>query len=216
MNRRLGRRAWLGATLLGGAGWAWHRLLASTAQPTHAAAPTFHNLADLITHNAPGHLIFRGTRSVEGQVVRWFDDASDYTHVGVLVPDPTGRLNDVVHATPDGNAVRQEPLSTFLQHPGTFVAGSFGWQLPNGEAASALANQVQRWLGTPFDGDFNSDDSARLYCTELVWHAAQGLGWVAAPALHTLVTPLGVKQVITISHLLQRLPLRPTWVGRAA
>ena len=49
-------------------------------------------------------------------------------------------------------------------------------------------------------------------------------GWVVLVAIVVCVatwaiiekTPLGAKRVITVSHLLQRLPLVPTWAGPLA
>lgn len=192
--------------------WAWLGLGSVPAKAHSARSAT--DLAALAARNVAGNLLFRGTRSLQGRVVRWFDDASDYTHVGVLVPAAAGAHWAVVHATPDGNAVVREPLDSFLNHPGTFLAASFGWSRPLD--AAALAGVVSGWIGRPFDGDFDSLDNRHLYCTELVWTAAQALGWVGPPELHTLHTPLGRKRVITVSQLLQRLPLTPTWTGRFA
>ncbi|NIC42818.1 YiiX/YebB-like N1pC/P60 family cysteine hydrolase [Aquabacterium sp. A08] len=205
--------AWAAAAGGLGLGAAWLGLVQAPAQATPARAAQA--LAPLQAGNVAGNLLFRGTRSLEGRVVRWFDDASDYTHVGVMVPASSGGWS-VVHATPDGQAVVREPLAAFVSHPGSFLAASFGWAPATGRAPQALAELVSGWIGRPFDGDFDSQDPQRLYCTELVWAAAQALGWVGPPALHTLQTPLGPKQVITVSHLLQRLPLVPTWAGPLA
>lgn len=154
-----------------------------------------------------GRLIFRGTRSREGQVVRWFDEQSEFTHVGILA-NQTGSNNqwNVIHATPDHAKVILENLDDFLKTPGIFSACVFKWNLPFPKKESDIAHLATQWIGTPFDGKFDFDNPS-LYCTELVWKAAQSLHWVSEPRLRTLHTPLGTKRVLLISHLLEQLPI---------
>lgn len=209
------RRNVIGAALVasGMGGWLWQRQASGQSQAGFPA--TWPGLDQLTYRNVPGNLIFRGTRSLEGRVVRWFDDASDYTHVGVLVPGNALERWQVIHATPDSNAVVCEPISLFLASPGTFAAETFGWRVASSDTGEAVARQAQLWIGKPFDGAFDSEDDDSLYCTELIWKVVQTLGWVGAPELRTLATPLGQKRVITISQLLTRLPIFPTWAARA-
>lgn len=211
------RRNVIGAALIASGMGAWFLRGQARGHAPAGFSATLPGLDLLAFHyHAPGDLIFRGTRSLEGSVVRWFDDASDYTHVGVLVSGDGAQTWQVIHATPDSNSVISEPLSLFLGHPGTFAAESFGWRVAPPGSGEAVARQARLCLGRPFDGAFDSEDDTHLYCTELVWKIAQGLGWVGAPELRTLATPLGPKKVITISQLLNRLPIYPTWTARAA
>ncbi|MBT9160690.1 MAG: hypothetical protein DDT26_01979 [Dehalococcoidia bacterium] len=156
---------------------------------------------------ANGRLIFRGTRSREGRVVSWFDEQSEFTHVGILINQLDAKDHwNVIHATPDHAKVVQERLEDFLKIPSLFSAAVFQWNLPSPISESDISQQATQWIGTPFDGgfDFYNQD---LYCTELVWKAAQSLNWVDEPKLTTLKTPFGAKRVLMIGDLLKQLPL---------
>lgn len=158
----------------------------------------------------PGDLLFRGTRSLEGQVVRWYDGASDFTHVGVVVAS-AGAALEVVHASPDVHRVTADPLETFLQTEGIHAAGLYRWLGADDRSLTQLQSDALASVGRRFDGAFDSADAAELYCTELVWMLARQRGWVDRPALKTLRTPLGPRHVITVEALLQQLPLQPVW-----
>lgn len=155
-----------------------------------------------------GRLIFRGTRSTEGQVVRWFDRQNEFTHVGILTDAPNAADRwEVIHANPDHNHVSREPLTAFLTAPGIFSAAVFGWNLPAFAREADLAAQASQWIGIPFDADFAWDTGA-VYCTELVWKAAQALSWVHQPKTSLLRTPWGTREVLLISDLLSQLPIQ--------
>lgn len=193
------RRHWLQIGLVSA-------LSASLAKASFTAESNFTPDIDISTL-ANGRLIFRGTRSREGRVVSWFDDQSEFTHVGVLFNHPgSGSHWDVIHATPDRSSVVQERLEDFLRIPSIFSVAVFQWDLPHHKSESDLALQAARWIGTPFDGGFDFNNQ-NLYCTELVWKAAQSLNWAEEPRFTTLNTPLGSKRVVMISDLLEQLPL---------
>ena len=166
---------------------------------------------DIASRAQVGDVLFRGTRSVEGRVVRWFDSASDYTHVGVLVRHPAEPGWAVVHASSDTRHVTLEPLHDYTSVDGMVAAGLYRWQGVESAALQALQSDALATVGRPFDGAFDSADAAHLYCTELVWLLAQWRGWAGAPVLKAIATPLGGLRVVTIDALLRELPLQPVW-----
>jgi len=182
---------------------------ALSASLTKASSTTYSNFTAQIDVStlASGRLIFRGTRSREGRVVSWFDDQSEFTHVGILI-NQSHALNHwgVIHATPDQAKVIQENLHDFLKIPSLFSVGVFQWNRPLPQNESDLAHLAAQWIDSPFDGGFDFD-SPSLYCTELVWKAAQSLNWAGAPKLTTLNTPLGRKRILMVGDLLEQLPL---------
>jgi len=158
-----------------------------------------------------GDLIFRGTQSMEGNVVRWFDGKSDFTHVGMLVRSASESNWSVVHATPDTRQVTLERLETFTSTAHLTAAGLYRWQSVDPASIDLLQRDAISTVGRPFDGAYDASDVASLYCTELIWLLAQHRGWVGAPMLKTISTPLGRLRVITIDALLRDLPLTEVW-----
>ncbi|WP_291214518.1 YiiX/YebB-like N1pC/P60 family cysteine hydrolase [Hydrogenophaga sp.] len=158
-----------------------------------------------------GDVLFRGTRSVEGNVVRWFDGVSDYTHAGVLVRHPAEPVWGVVHASSDTRRVTLDRLDTFTSVDGIAAAGLYRWRGASPAAQQTLQADAISTVGRPFDGAFDAAETTRLYCTELIWMLAQSGGWAGEPVLKPISTPLGGLRVITIESLLRDLPLQRVW-----
>lgn len=156
-------------------------------------------------------MLFRGTRSVEGSVVRWFDGVSDYTHAGVLVRHPSEPVWGVVHASSDTRRVMLDRLDTFTSGEGTASAGLYRWLGASPAGLQTLQADAISTVGRPFDGAFDASENKRLYCTELIWMLAQSVGWAGDPVLKPISTPLGGLHVITIESLLRDLPLQRVW-----
>lgn len=167
--------------------------------------------AAMVSHLQAGDVLFRGTRSLEGNVVRWFDGASDYTHVGVVVRHPVEGAWGVVHASSDTRQVTLERLDEFMTIDGMAAAGLYRWQGADPAVLRVLQADAMATVGRPFDGAFDAVDATRVYCTELIWMLAQRRGWAGAPVLKPITTPLGSLRVITIDALLRDLPLRRAW-----
>lgn len=201
----LRRRTLLGATALAGLstlGLLVHRSAEGRATIDAAA---------IAAQAQVGDLLFRGTRSLEGQVVRWIDGVSDFTHVGVLVQHPADHAWGVVHASSDTRQVSLDTLDTFTSVEGMATAGLFRWRGASPVARHTLQSEALGTVGRPFDGAFDSIDATQLYCTELIWMLARRRGWAGAPVLQSITTPLGGLRVITIDALLRDLPLQPVW-----
>lgn len=158
-----------------------------------------------------GDVLFRGTRSLEGNVVRWFDGVSDYTHAGVLVRHPAEPVWGVVHANSDTRRVTLDRLDTFTSVEGIAAAGLYRWRGASPAAQQTLHAEAIGTVGRPFDGSFDAGESTRLYCTELIWMLAQSGGLAGDPVLKPISTPLGGLRVITIEALLRELPLQRVW-----
>ncbi len=165
----------------------------------------------IAAHARIGDVLFRGTRSLEGNVVHWFDGVSDYTHAGVLVRHPAEPVWGVVHASSDTRQVTLDRLDVFLSVEGIAAAGLYRWRETNPAAELTLQANAIGTVGRPFDGAFDAGETTRLYCTELIWMLAQSGGWAGEPVLKPISTPLGGLRVITIESLLRDLPLQRVW-----
>lgn len=143
----------------------------------HPAPPE--NLANLLEMEQlqAGDLIFRKGISLVSRLVQVADGQTVYTHVGIVVDSEGGKR--VVHAVPaeapDGmDKVKMESLQDFLQPDRAIELGIYRLREPQHcREASAAAqwayNMAQKSI--PFDKGFDLQDTARLYCTELIWKA---------------------------------------------
>lgn len=123
---------------------------------------------------ADGDLVFRRGMGIMSRVVLAADEKGVFSHVGILK-----RMNGVwyvIHAVPDEleyegdvDRVKIEPLSKFYK----FDRASRG-AVMRYEEDSVAAGRAADWAveiarrGTLFDHKYNLEDTAEMYCTELV------------------------------------------------
>ncbi|MBF1385537.1 YiiX/YebB-like N1pC/P60 family cysteine hydrolase [Prevotella aurantiaca] len=124
----------------------------------------------LSLHN--GDLIFREGNSIESKVVMTLDSSS-YSHVGLLCK--SDGVWKVVHAVPgesDDNVdiVKIEPVGAFL-HPERCTKAKVVRVSYDANVAEKAVQYALNKVGYPFDDDFNTADTTKFYCTELVWKA---------------------------------------------
>lgn len=123
-----------------------------------------------------GDLAFRCGMGVFSRAVTTVEDEGVYSHVGILLKD--GEDWFVVHAVPgetefrgDFDRVKKEPLAVFYgprrAKRGCLVHTGLDDSLKV-ENLRRTALQMAR-DSVAFDGDYDLTDSARVYCTELVW-----------------------------------------------
>jgi cell wall-associated NlpC family hydrolase len=124
-----------------------------------------------------GDLVFRRGRGFWSET---FSDkaGSNLSHVGVLIHDQDGW--GVVHAEADDlsliGGVQRTPLALFLN--GTALRHVRRIQMPEA-AREKFVQNIREHLRrqTPFDTSLSlEDDATRVYCSELIWSAAQHAG----------------------------------------
>lgn len=129
----------------------------------------------------PGDIVLRRGCGLTSRVVLMADRNGAFSHVGI-VADSAGTLM-VVHAVPgepdfkgDEDRVKMETPQKFYDpiNAGTGCVLRCGDSIAAAKAARA-AMQVYR-RGTLFDHDYDSRDTARMYCSELVLFAYSRAG----------------------------------------
>lgn len=103
-----------------------------------------------------------------------------YSHVGIIIKTDKGW--SVVHAVPDErpdgetvDRIKCEPIADFFA-PNRAIRGEIiRIACPDSTAGKAAAIALTK-TGTPFDHDYDLNDSTALYCTELVRNVFQRTG----------------------------------------
>lgn len=123
-----------------------------------------------------GDLVFRRGTGVVGRIVTSVDTRGQFSHVGVAV------IKDgvwhIIHAVPhepdfegDVDRVKCEPLASFV---GRYESGAVGiYRVNISEEGREIAIQNAWRLSREnraFDHEYDTDDTTKLYCTELVEH----------------------------------------------
>lgn len=163
----------------------------------------------------PGDLMFRRGRSITSRAVLIADPESPFSHVGLIV-EKDERLW-VVHAMPgngDGSGrVRRESVESFLAPENAVSAAVLRASVEDPELARKAAEIAIHLVEDRvlFDENFDLADSARLYCTELVWIAYRRVGLDLVPSgFDRLSFPLeGTKDYILPSTLYSSSYLEP-------
>lgn len=145
---------------------------------TDLSAPQAQQLATVLAPQLEqGDLVFRRGRGFWSET---FSDkaGSNLSHVGVLIHDQEGW--GVVHAEADDlsliGGVQRTPLGLFLT--GSALRHVRRIQMSEG-ARETFVQNIREHLRqqTPFDTGLSLDDNAaRVYCSELIWSAAQQAG----------------------------------------
>lgn len=124
---------------------------------------------------AAGDLIFRLGVGYWSPLFAHVNPVSGFSHVGVLIEED-GRWK-VLHADADDQSLIGGVIKTELVQ---FQNESKRWAIKSNLMAASdkavfLQNLQSMWSASlPFDADFDlSDQGAKVYCTELIWLAAQ-------------------------------------------
>ena len=121
---------------------------------------------------SPGDVVFRRGSGFTSQAVLLAEKGGAYSHVGIVV-DSAG-LPMIVHAVPD----EDDSERVKMEHPRHFFASSKAQkgavyrhhsQAVARQAANAAVRVYQR--GVCFDHNYDTGDTAKMYCTELVVYA---------------------------------------------
>lgn len=165
-----------------------------------------------------GDLLFRRGTGLAGQMVTALDREGLFSHVGIVAGDSTEWR--VVHAVPyepefkgDFDRVKCEPIAGFL---GRYPEADFGLYRPQIEL-QALHRIVRHALRlsrkqVPFDHDYNTQDTTRLYCTELIEYLFGLEGYTLSEGRRTEVNFTGLSGAyIFPSDLTQSTLLTPIY-----
>lgn len=121
-----------------------------------------------------GDVIFRRGTSFISNMVLMADEKSPYSHAGIIkIIDSTYY---VIHSVPaeklgENDITKIESLTKFLLRDRATAIAIYRLNLGSDIIPIRAANfaDVFAKQNTPFDSDFNLQDSSRLYCTELIW-----------------------------------------------
>ena len=146
----------------------------------------------------PGDLLFRRGTGLTSHTVLLADKGGQYSHVGIAV-DSAGTIM-VVHAVPgepdyegDPDRVKMEPATKFYSSINASAGEICRHQDPAiGEKAAAAALAIYQ-KGMLFDHQYDSADTTKMYCTELVMAAYHQAGCeLTGPPTHSYDIP-GIK-----------------------
>ena len=137
-----------------------------------------------------GDLVFRCGYGMESRVVTTMSNGI-YSHVGLLHHDSIlGWM--VVHVVPGEHTkeegvdrVKCEPIDSFFAIDRASTGCAYQVDCSDSIAAEASAYALRKVAeGVEFDHDYDTADSTRLYCTELIWRAylSAGLRLIKEPA----------------------------------
>lgn len=126
-----------------------------------------------------GDLVFRQGESRESRAVTTLDRSSGYTHVG-MVMNVDGRWM-VLHSVPNERNTKQEKDSVKLEPVGTFFCidravkgGVYRYPVTSEDTLRLLQRGLDLYgRHLLFDSQFDMEDTAAFYCTELVWFLYQ-------------------------------------------
>jgi uncharacterized protein YycO len=137
-----------------------------------------------------GDLVFRCGYGMESKLVTSLSRGT-YSHVGILHHDSLKGWM-VVHVVPGEHSkeegvdrVKCEPVDSFFSIERACAGCSYRIDCTDSIAASAAAYALRKVSeGVEFDHDYDTADTTRLYCTELVWlsYLSAGLNLVPEPS----------------------------------
>ncbi|MBR5119234.1 MAG: hypothetical protein IK100_11415 [Muribaculaceae bacterium] len=127
-----------------------------------------------------GDLVFRQGMGPESQAVLRLDSAGgQYSHVGIVIND-NGKWK-VVHAVPGESEkgidrVKIEPIDTFFLSTRAEHGAIMRLKGCDITTAQKAARNAAKYVGIPFDYNYNWGDTTRLYCTQLIVVAYSSAG----------------------------------------
>ncbi len=139
----------------------------------------------------PGDIVFRRGGSMASNAVLLADRSGHYSHVGIVV-DSCGVMM-VVHAVPGEPEYEGAPDRVKMERPERFFSSLNACEgeicrahdsIAARRAASAALAVYRR--GVLFDHDYDSNDTTKLYCTQLVIESYRKAGVeLTGPPTHT-------------------------------
>lgn len=138
-----------------------------------------------------GDIVFRLGESLESNVVNIADRGGLYSHCGIVV-DSAG-LWMVVHAVPDepefpgdSERVKMDKVDLFFRQDRAWAGAVTRMDDSVAAAKAADAAKAVYERNTPFDNDYDDQDSTKFYCSELIWHAYKQAGYdIIGPDRHS-------------------------------
>lgn len=115
-----------------------------------------------------GDVVFLDGETWGGRIIRTLDDAI-YTHCGIIAEIDGRRV--FVHSSPitlDGSATVAADSLTDLIWSGAYPRALVLRPDADADTRRRIAQTAASKVGVPYDGSFDLDDHARIYCTELV------------------------------------------------
>ncbi len=125
-----------------------------------------------------GDLLFRRGHSFSSRVVLMADIKGSYTHIGLVVD--VGDSLMVAHTEPDGDNsfLKIEPLEGFFSKDKSVKGAICRFKLDTLQLAKVNKRALELCRKkVMFDGEYNTESQAQLYCTEFVWDVFKVLGW---------------------------------------
>lgn len=128
-----------------------------------------------------GDIVLRRGCGITSRMVMAADGGSGYSHVGIVAI--VEGIPMVVHAVPDEpdhpedvDRVKIEPIERFFSQANAEAGRILRQHDRTASAKAAKAAMRICKQRTLFDHDYNEDDTARMYCSELVAHAYRCAG----------------------------------------
>lgn len=153
-----------------------------------------------------GDLLFRQGRSLSSVAVMSQDGDGGYSHVGLAV-EIGGELM-VTHAVPgesDSELVSSESIESFFAYSRAKRGAVMRIPLDSAECSTITQRAIAiESLNIPFDHDYETTSSDRLYCTEYIWLLYNTIGIDITSGQRADVNIFGINQPIILpSHIYQ-------------
>ncbi len=157
-----------------------------------------------------GDIVFRKGTGIASQAVVNLDHGGTYSHVGIVILREGVPM--VAHAVPgepdfdgDPDRVKLDSIDVFFA-PDRACEGAVMRHSDSTVAARAAQAALRAYeRHTPFDHDYDDNDTTRLYCTELVTFAYDRGGGALAVGQHAVNLP-GVTGAVTFPSDLAACP----------
>lgn len=128
-----------------------------------------------------GDVVFRRGGGLVSHVVVAADRGGNYSHIGMVV-DSAG-VKMIVHAVPDEPDYKGDIDRVKMDTPEKFFSSEYTsigeiCRYDNAEIARKAAREAVHIYKrfTPFDHDYNDEDTTKMYCTELVVYSYKKAG----------------------------------------
>lgn len=150
-----------------------------------------------------GDIIFRKGKGINSNIVSMFDSSKDFTHVGIIWID-NNKIN-VIHSIPEENGNKNgvivEPLNVFSSSYNATIVGLYRSNIEK-KILLYIVQDALKYVGKPFDSNFNLFQQDEFYCSELVWFVFQYHGYNLVDKFANFNLPLlETKYFITIDSL---------------
>ena len=123
-----------------------------------------------------GDIILRhGFGLISDAIAKYAKDPYSISHCGMVVKDSTGNwavIHTVSNSLAEIDGMQKDELKKFVREsqPNSIIVTRYRFQ--NEEQRQKAVAQAYYYLQKqiPFDNEFNSADSSKFFCTELIWN----------------------------------------------